>query len=404
MNSLTQSLRAEHARIPLAATIVLSMLKQLRHGRLELTTPEGETLTFSGDAPGPHARLILHDWSVFGQALSRGDIGFAEAYRADNWETPEPGDLITLAALNQETLHQALNGRSWRRWPYRLLHQLRRNSRAGSRRNIHAHYDVGNAFYRLWLDHGMNYSAGLFDGGRDDLFAAQRAKHERILQRLDVRPEDHILEIGCGWGGFAEYAARTRGCRVTGITLSTEQLTWARERIESAGLGSLVDFQLRDYRDVESHFDHIVSIEMLEAVGEAYWPTYFDIIRSRLRDGGRALVQTITIDDANFESYRRDTDFIQQYIFPGGMLPSPERLNEVTAGCGLRIVDQYAFGPNYARTLQCWRARFELLLDEVRALGYDEEFIRIWRFYLAYCEAGFRIGRTDVMQLEIRHA
>lgn len=403
MNSTTRSLNLHLARTPVAARIVLRMLDTIRHGRLDLITPDGAEFVFTGREPGPHARLVLHDWSAFAAALARGETGFAEAWRAGRWDTPEPGDLFTFAALNQDALAAAMSGRPWHRWLQRLLHASRRNSRAGSRRNIHAHYDIGNDFYRLWLDAELNYSSALFDGTSQDLATAQRAKHERILQRLGVRPGDHVLDIGCGWGGFATYAARTRGCRVTGITLSTEQLAWARDRIRHAGLESQVEFRLCDYRDLDGQFDHIVSIEMFEAVGEAYWPRYFDMIRTRLRPGGRALIQTITIDDSRFEQYRRNSDFIQQYIFPGGMLPSPGRLEQLTSEHGLHITNRHGFGSDYARTLQCWRRRFEAVLDEVRALGYDEAFIRTWRFYLAYCEAGFRTGRTDVLQLEIVH-
>ncbi len=404
MNSCSRALNLQPTRVPASAWMMLRMLGGIRCGRLDLVTPDGDTIGFAGGESGPHARLTLHDWGVCASILARGEIGFAEAYCAGRWETPELADLLILAILNQEALDKAMNGRPWHRWFHRLLHLTRRNTRAGSRRNIHAHYDIGNDFYRLWLDADLNYSSALFDDAGTDLAVAQQAKHERILQRLGVGPGEHILEIGCGWGSFAEYAARTRGCRVTGITLSTEQLAWARERIRLAGLESQVELRLCDYRDVDGQFDHIVSIEMIEAVGEAWWPVYFGVIRARLRAGGRALIQTITIDDAHFETYRRGTDFIQQYIFPGGMLPSPRKLAELIPAHGLRITDRHAFGGDYERTLQCWRQQFEANLDEVRALGYDEAFIRIWRFYLAYCEAGFHIGRTDVLQLEIRHA
>ena len=403
MNGLIRTLPRDAGDAPAAARVVLRSLDNLRHGRLELTAPNGERLSFAGPDPGPAAQLELRDWRALSWALARGECGFAEGYRAGLWDTPDPGALITLAAQNQDALEAAVNGRFWHRWLGRLFHALRRNSRRGSRRNIQAHYDLGNDFYHLWLDDELNYSSGLFDG-TDDLAAAQHAKNERILERLGVCPGDHLLEIGCGWGAFAAHAARSRGCRVTGITLSEAQLQWAQERIRRSGLEDRVTLELCDYRDVDGSFDHVVSIEMFEAVGEAWWPTYFDALRSRLRPGGGAIVQTITIGDEHFDAYRREADFIQQYIFPGGMLASPSALEGLTRDAGLRITGRRLFGGDYARTLGLWRQRFDASVERIRTLGYDEGFIRLWRFYLAYCEAGFRIGRTDVAQLELAHA
>jgi cyclopropane-fatty-acyl-phospholipid synthase len=266
-------------------------------------------------------------------------------------------------------------------------------------RNIHAHYDLGNDFYRLWLDGSMTYSAGLFEGDhRRSLEQAQAAKYERICRQLALGPAHRVLEIGCGWGGFAEYAARTRGCRVHGVTLSTEQLAFAEKRIDAAGLSLLATFELIDYRDVEGSFDHIVSIEMFEAVGEHYWPDYFRQLHARLKRGGRAIVQTIVIADALFERYRSGTDFIQQYVFPGGMLPSPEVFARQAAGADLSVIDRLAFGGDYALTLAHWHRSFDAAWPEIAAQGFDERFRRLWRFYLAYCEAGFRSGATDVYQ------
>jgi cyclopropane-fatty-acyl-phospholipid synthase len=287
---------------------------------------------------------------------------------------------------------------------YRLRHWLRPNTRAGSRKNIHAHYDLGNDFYRLWLDSTMTYSSALFEGDLTRSLAdAQSAKYARILRELDAQPGQHILEVGCGWGGFAEHAARA-GCRVTGITISAAQLEYAQRRIAAAGLQDRVELKLQDYRDLDGHFDHVVSIEMFEAVGERYWSGYFGMLRDRLKPGGRAVVQTITIAEAKFERYRKGTDFIQQYIFPGGMLPSPQRFTGEASGCGLAVKHMHPFGQDYAETLRRWHQVFDCVETDVKAQGFDERFMRTWRFYLAYCEAGFRSRATDVVQAVLEHA
>lgn len=391
-------------RTPYAAALVLSLLDRLRYGRLALNLPDGRRLTFDGAGPGPSASLEVHDWRVFGSLISAGGIGFAEAYRDGYWESGDLRTLLRFAAINNAALEAVIQGRWAGRVLYRLRHLLRRNSRAGSRRNIHAHYDLGNDFYRLWLDEGMTYSAAWFGDGDSRLEAAQRAKYERILRRLRIGETDRVLEIGCGWGGFAEYAAATRGCRVTGVTLSTEQLAWGRERIRAAGLADRVDLRLQDYRDVRGEFDAVVSIEMLEAVGEAYWPTFISHLHRRLRPGGRAMIQTIAIADERFERYRRGADFIQQYIFPGGMLPCISRFTAETAAAGLTTVDSADFGGDYAETLRRWLQRFDASREAVSALGFDAGFQRLWRFYLAYCEAGFREGWTNVHQIHLVRA
>ncbi len=389
---------------PAAARWLLRLLAGLRAGRIDLTMPDGRTLTFSGSQHGPHATLKLGDWKVCADILSRGDIGLAEAWIEGRVTTDDLTQLLLLAAVNEQAIEQAIHGRWWATLAYRLRHWLRPNTRAGSRKNIHAHYDLGNAFYRLWLDSTMTYSSALFenDAGRT-LAQAQSAKYARILRELGARPGEHILEIGCGWGGFAEHAAKA-GCRVTGITVSAAQLEYARQRIALAGFGDKVTLQLTDYRDLEGQFDHVVSIEMFEAVGERYWPGYFATIRDHLRPGGRALVQTITIAEAKFDRYRKGTDFIQQYIFPGGMLPSKTVFAEVAARQGLRVSGLHAFGPDYAETLSRWHQVFNEAAAEVCAQGFDERFMRTWRFYLAYCEAGFRAGATDVVQARLEHA
>ena len=402
MSFSTTSPRIATAAVPSVARVLFALLERLACGRLELVCPDGQRLTFAGDAAGPAAKLVLHDWHVCRDILRAGDIGFAEAYAGGRCTTPDLAALLELAALNQAALERAVHGSFWGTLAYRIRHWLRPNTRRGSRRNIHAHYDLGNAFYALWLDETMTYSAALFEGDATrPLAAAQDAKYARILRELGLGPGDRVLEIGCGWGGFAEYAA-ARGCRVTGITVSQAQLEFAQRRIARAGLADRVTLELRDYRDLAGEYDAVVSIEMFEAVGERYWPGYFAALRDRLAPGGRALVQTITIAEEKFERYRSGTDFIQQYIFPGGMLPSPVRFAALAGAAGLEVAGTHAFGLDYAATLRLWRERFDAARTAVAAQGFDETFRRLWRFYLAYCEAGFRSGSTDVLQVHLR--
>jgi len=374
---------------------VLSLLEKIEGGTLEVRLPDGAALDFGAGLPA--AALQVHDEALFGRILARGDIGFAEAYLDGQWDSPDLTGLLTLLANNRATLRRAVYG-DWRRLlAARLRHLFNRNSLAGSRRNIMAHYDLGNDFYRLWLDRSMSYSAALFEGRDLDLEAAQVAKYRRVLDRLQAAPADRVLEIGCGWGGFAEMATR-RGLDVTGVTLSPAQLDWARRRVPAA------EFRLQDYRDVRERYDHVVSIEMFEAVGERWWPAYFATVREALRPGGRAVIQSITIRDDLFADYRKGTDFIQQYVFPGGMLPSRAEFRRQAARQGLVVRDEFAFGRDYARTLTLWRETFEARWPQVAAQGFDERFRRLWRFYLAYCEAGFRAGSIDVVQFELAHA
>ena len=352
----------------------------------------------------PSASLVVHDWGMFAAAMRSGDNGFAESFIAGEWETPDLCALLRVFIANRNALEAVIYGRWWGQLAHRLRHWLNRNTRTNSRKNIHAHYDLGNDFYRLWLDSTMTYSSALFEGDLTRSLAdAQSAKYARILRALDVQPGQHILEVGCGWGGFAEHAARA-GCRVTGITISEAQLEYAQRRIAAAGLQDRVELRLQDYRDLEGQFDHVVSIEMFEAVGERYWPGYFGMLRDRLKPGGRALVQSITIAESKFERYRTGTDFIQQYIFPGGMLPSPQRFGEVAAGQGMSVEDMHHFGLDYAETLRRWHQVFDYASPQVREQGFDERFMRTWRFYLAYCEAGFRARATDVVQAVLVHA
>lgn len=392
---------------PAAARRALALLARLPHGTLELHLPGGGH-TRCGSGQEPRAVLRLHDWAACSRALRCGDIGFAEGWIAGEWSSPDLPALLRLLIANRDAVEQLVYGSWWGALLHRLLHRLHRNTRAGSRRNIHAHYDLGNGFYRLWLDAGMSYSAAWFDGdSRRTLAQAQDAKMERALHEAGVQPGSRLLEIGCGWGGLAETAARRFGAQVTGITLSTEQLAWGRERLQQAGLAAQCELRLQDYRDLPAAherepFDAVVSIEMFEAVGREYWPGYFDTLRRCLKPGGRACIQTITIRDDLFERYARSSDFIQQYIFPGGLLPSQAAFHEQAARAGLVVERAFAFGADYAQTLRRWRERFLQQAAEVRALGFDERFMRIWDFYLAYCEAAFAEGNTDVVQFTLR--
>ena len=382
-----------------ATAWLLSVLGRLRLGRLDVTLPGGETLALAGAESGPHGDLVLRrPLRLALRLLTRGDLGLGEGYVAGDWDARRPADTLGVLALNEPHFRVAA-GRPMRLLD-RLQHRLRRNDRRGSRRNIASHYDLGNDFYRLWLDPGMTYSAALFAAPGEGLEVAQTRKYDAILDRLGAKAGEHVLEIGCGWGGLAERAAR-RGLRVTGITLSQAQLDYARARIAAAGLADRVDLRLQDYRDLDETFDHVVSIEMFEAVGEEYWPTYFATIRRCLKPGGRAALQVITIDDEAFRHYRRGADFIQKHVFPGGMLPSVTAFDAAAAGAGLAVAGRTFHGLDYAETLRRWDAQFRAREAEVGALGYDARFRRLWRYYLAYCEAGFRTGRIDLMQVAL---
>ncbi|MET0962446.1 MAG: cyclopropane-fatty-acyl-phospholipid synthase family protein [Noviherbaspirillum sp.] len=407
MNMLdnTLTMPAASGPAPRSAAALLKLLARIRHGRLDLRLPDGAHLCFGDAEAGPHAHIEIASWQVFDDVLARGDIGLAEAYIDGAWNSPDLAALLLLLASNREALSKAVYGQWWRLLAARLRHVFHANSRAGSRRNIMAHYDLGNAFYGVWLDPTMSYSSALYgDDAGLTLEDAQLAKYRRILQRLDPKPGQRILEIGCGWGGFAEVAAREAGVEVLGVTLSPAQLAYAQERMRRAGLDGQVTLELRDYRDLgEQKFDHVVSIEMFEAVGERWWPAYFQALQRLLKPGGIAVVQSITIRNELFARYRRGTDFIQQHVFPGGMLPSPRAFAVQAQRAGLALHDSFAFGPDYARTLAEWAAAVERRWPDIAAQGFDERFHRVWRFYLAYCEAGFASGCTDVMQFELRH-
>lgn len=375
---------------------------RMQMGELKLILPDGSVRNLKGAKPGASAELHIHNWRVAKRLLTSGGVGFAQSYIEGDWDSPGLASLIELAAQNRRQLGDTLRGRGLAKALARLQHLLRANTHKGSKRNISFHYDLGNEFYKPWLDDTMTYSSALFEGGDNSLEAAQMSKYRRLLDLLEVTPGQHILEIGCGWGGFAETAAKERGAKVTGITLSKEQLKFARERIEKAGLSDRVEFKLIDYRDMQGRFDHVASIEMFEAVGEKYWPGYFNKIHEVLKPGGRAAIQFITIEDAVYDAYRRSADFIQTYIFPGGMLPTSKIFQDVAKAAGLDMLNAKAFGQHYAQTLGQWRERFNTAFDAGQLPeGFDETFKRIWNYYLAYCEGGFRAGGIDVMQVAL---
>jgi len=373
-------------------------------GIFEIITPEGRKLTIRGRDPGPKGVLQVKDYRFVGRVLASGDIGFAEGYMADEWDTPNLSALLQVLSLNYDRIRRLVRGNPFVRLINNVGHFMRRNSRSGSRRNIHAHYDLGNRFYEKWLDPSMTYSSARHETPGQELSAAQRNKYKTLAEMMGLKAGHHVLEIGCGWGGFAEFAAREVGARVTGITISQEQYDYARKRLFREGLSDRADIRMVDYRDVDGTFDRVASIEMFEAVGEEYWPAYFGKIHQVLTPGGRAGLQIITIQDDQFEAYRSRTDFIQKYIFPGGVLPSEAALKPVVEKAGLAWGSVGRFGQSYADTLAEWGERFQAAWDEIQPLGFDERFRRLWAFYLSYCEAGFRSGRTNVIQLELARA
>ncbi len=382
-------------RLPWFDALLARLFAHLTVGRLTVITPDGDSTSSPSSRPGPDAVLILHRWRTLRRLIIGGDVAFGEAYVDGDWSSPDLVALIALAAANDEALRRTVSGFAPARMLNRLRHVLRANTRRGSRRNIMAHYDLGNAFYERWLDRGMSYSSGLYRRGDEDLEEAQTAKQDRVIAALDLRGGERVLEIGCGWGGLAERLGRL-GCRVTGITLSPAQHAFASARIQAAGLSDTVELRRQDYRSVTGTFDRIVSVEMIEAVGETFWPAYFTTLRNLLTAGGRAVLQAITIADDRFPFYVESPDFIQRYIFPGGMLPSPAILARFSSDFGFHLKTEELFGLSYAGTLREWRRRFADAWPDISLSGFDEPFRRLWTYYLAYCEAGFLAGATDV--------
>ena len=386
------------------------LLRRLLHdlvcGSIDITLPDGGRLSGRGALPGPHASIALRRWRTLARLALAGDIGLAESFRDGEWTTPDLTALLEFGIRNESGWGDRLDAAWPARWLYRALHVARTNTPRGSRQNIAFHYDLGNDFYALWLDPELIYSSALYRDPAQSLEEAQAAKLERVasLLRLDGLPADaRVLEIGCGWGAMALRLARTHPAQVVGLTLSNAQLAHGRRQLVAAGIAEQVELRLQDYRDVRGVFDRIVSIEMLEAVGERYWPIYFKTLRERLRPGGVAVIQVITIADAHFEKYRRGADFIQRFIFPGGMLPSPAAMRTAAEGAGLTMATEERFGASYATTLVEWRHRFAKAWPQISALGFDEEFRRLWEYYLCYCEAGFRSGRVDVGLYRLQH-
>ncbi len=386
------------AELPWHHRRLVDHLSRLRRGTLQVQLGDAAPFTLRGSEDGPAAAIHIKRPAVLLRRLFwRGDLGFGEGFVARDWDSPEPARLLELLALNLDAYSGTESRHGIAQMLVALRHRLNRNTRSGSRRNIAAHYDLGNDFYAQWLDDSMSYSSAVFEHG-DSLAAAQARKYERMLALIDPQAGEHILEIGCGWGGFAEYAAR-RGMRVTGLTLSQEQLDFARQRIKRAGLSHLVDLRLCDYRDIDRTFDHIVSIEMFEAVGQDYWAGYFDVLQRSLRPGGRAALQVITIDEDLFDAYASNPGgFIQTHIFPGGMLPTKQHLKALGCAAGMRLGSLRAYGIDYAETLAQWHTTFDRCTAWLEQHGYDERFRRMWRYYLAFCEAGFRARHIDVVQ------
>ncbi|ANH70294.1 cyclopropane-fatty-acyl-phospholipid synthase [Mitsuaria sp. 7] len=394
------------------------VLSRIQLGRLALTLPDGRCVEVVGPYPGPAAALHLHRWRPALRLLLQGDLGLAFSYRDGDWSTPDLTALLSFGIANEKAIGAVAETRGPARWFSRFLHRANANTRSGSRHNIAAHYDLGNRFYERWLDDSMLYSSALYeeengasrhpDHGVDvdlpSLEQAQARRLDRIIELLDLRAGQRVLEIGCGWGTLAATLAKRCGVEVVGLTLSTEQLRFAQARAEQWGVADQVDLRLQDYRDVEGRFDRIVSIEMIEAVGEAYWPVYFSTLRDRLAPGGAAVLQAITIDEQHFERYRANPDFIQRCIFPGGMLPTPERMAEEARKARLSFSTQARFGRGYAATLVEWRRRFLAEWPAIEAQGFDLPFKRLWEYYLCYCEAGFRSGRVDVGLYRLAHA
>ncbi len=385
------------------ASLAARLIPPLEAGRLTVHLPSGGRIERTGSASGPDVSIAIHRWRALARLALGGDAGFSSSYVDGDWSTPDLLRLFQFAMLNERNTRESRVMGAPSRLLARLRHGWRRNTKRGSRRNIAEHYDLGNDFYRHWLDAGMTYSAAPFEPG-DTLETAQQGKIDRIAGMLDVGAGKDVLEIGCGWGSVAESLVREHGCRITGVTLSQEQHDYARQRLQPEIDAGRAAIELRDYRDVSGKFDRIVSIEMFEAVGEAYWTTYFQALRDRLRSGGTVVLQVITIAEERFDRYRRSPDFIQQYIFPGGMLPTKSQIHDLAAGAGFRVTDAFSFGEGYAATLAEWRRRFLRAWPRLEPLGFDDRFRRMWDYYLAYCEVGFEFKATDVTLFQLKPA
>jgi len=390
--------------LPRYFAAVFDKLSRIPRGRVDIVLPDGRRFRAEGAAPGYVAELAVHNADLFARLIREGDLGFCEAYMEGWWSTPDLMAFMDLVHDEAEEVYDGFPGQTLVRAYERLRFWLQSNSKRQARRNISYHYDLGNEFYGLWLDETMTYSSAKFDTGQESMERAQIHKYASMVDQMGARPGDHVLEIGCGWGGFAEYAARERGLRVTALTISREQFNYAVDRIAKAGLSDMVTFKLQDYRDETGTYDGIASIEMFEAVGEKYWPTYFSALRDRLKPGRNATLQIITVQDRRWEIYRRNVDFIQKYIFPGGMLPSPHALRSEIEKVGLRVAQSIEFGESYSLTLRRWHETFNARWEKVARLGFDDRFRRMWNFYLASCAATFHSGNCDVTQITVTRA
>ncbi|MCV6598790.1 MAG: cyclopropane-fatty-acyl-phospholipid synthase family protein [Mangrovicoccus sp.] len=393
---------AGQANLPRYFSTVFAQAKNLPKGRLDLILPDGRHFRAEGPAPGPVAEVTVHDPDLFARLIRDGDLGFSEAYMDGAWSTPDLQAFMDLVHEASDAMLDGYPGMGLVRFYERLRFRFLSNSKRQARKNISHHYDLGNDFYRLWLDNTMTYSSALFQTGQESTETAQLAKYARLIDAIGAKPGDHILEIGCGWGGFAEYAAKERGLRVTGLTISQEQYDYAVARITAAGLSDQVEIKLQDYRDETGLYDGAVSIEMFEAVGERYWPVYFRALRERLKPGAQAALQIITVEDKRFASYRKSVDFIQKFIFPGGMLPSPSVLRSEVEKAGLAVGSLFEFGESYSQTLRRWHDSFTERWDDVADQGFDDRFRRMWDYYLTSCASAFQSGVCDVVHITVQ--
>jgi len=388
-------------RLPRYFATVFDMAKKLQRGRLEFGLPDGRQFRIEGADPGPVARIDIHDPDLFARLIREGDLGFCEAYVEGGWSSPDLMAFMDLMHEGNSAVYDAFPGMSLVRAYERFRFWMQSNSKTQAKKNIAHHYDLGNDFYKLWLDDSMTYSAAIYRTGQESLETAQAQKYASMVDQMGSKPGDHVLEIGCGWGGFAEYAAKERGLRVTALTISQAQHDYAVARMQRLGLQDRVEIKLQDYRDETGVYDGVASIEMFEAVGEKYWPVYFDTVRDRLKPGGHATLQIITVQEARFETYRKAVDFIQKYIFPGGMLPSPSVLKREAERAGLKVKGSIEFGKSYSQTLRRWYDSFNARWAEAAGLGFDERFRRMWNFYLASCAGTFEGGNCDVTQITL---
>jgi cyclopropane-fatty-acyl-phospholipid synthase len=388
--------------LPRYFAAVYLVANKMGRGRLDIRISDGRTFRSQGEELGPAILLDVHNDDSFARLIREGDNGFADAYLEGWWSTDDLQGFMDLLLYKNEAVFDGFPGMGLVRFYERLRHMLRNNSRGQARKNISYHYDLGNDFYRKWLDDTMTYSSALFKSGQETTEKAQEQKYKSMVDQMGVKRGDHVLEIGCGWGGFAEYAAKERGLKVTGLTISQEQHDFAVERMARLGLQDLVTIAMRDYRDERGTYDGIASIEMFEAVGEKYWPTYFNTVRERLKPGARATLQIITIQESRFEAYRKGVDFMQKYIFPGGMLPSHNALLKQIDYAGLVDETSIEFGKSYSQTLRRWHETFNDKWGEIAEIGFDDRFRRMWNYYLTSCAAAFEFGNCDVTQVTLR--